>query len=161
MRIGIGLDSHSFLKEKINKQFVIGGVAVPDTPGMDADSDGDVVLHALVNALSSAIGGPSLDFYAKDLCKKRGITDSSEYVKEAMKAVKAKGFGIENVSIAIECAKPKIEPISAQMKKKVAALLNVDENAVGITATSGKGLTAFGRGEGINCYAVVLLESLR
>ena len=161
MRIGIGLDSHSFLKEKSSKQLIIGGVTVPGIPGMDADSDGDVVLHALVNALSSAIGGPSLDFYAKDMCKKRGITDSSEYVKEAMKAVEAKGFGIESASIAIECAKPKIDPIAPQMKKKVAGLLSMDEDAVGITATSGKELTAFGRGEGINCYAVVLLRPSR
>jgi len=91
----------------------------------------------------------------------KGITDSSEYVKEVMKKVETNGFVVESVSVAIECAKPKIDPIAAQMKKNLSALLKVDDDAIGITATSGKELTSFGRGEGINCTAVVLLRPSR
>ena len=152
-RIGIGQDSHAFDK---NKKLVLGGVSL-EGPGMKANSDGDVVMHALCNALASAVGKGSLSTYA-DKMYKEGITESKEYVKVALDFVKEAGFKVNNVSVSIEARIPKIDPHVKEMKRCIAGLLGIEEDDVGITATSGEGLTEFGRGKGIRCFAAVSLN---
>lgn len=150
-RVGIGQDSH-----KINNKggLILGGVKISDAIGVEAKSDGDVVLHALVNAISSALGGGSLSNYADKLCEK-GIKDSKEYVKEALKMMG--GYRVNNVSVAIEMKEPRIEGNISQMKEEIAKILNIGKSDVGVTVTSGEGLTAFGRGEGIQAFVIVSL----
>ncbi len=159
LRVGIGQDSHAFLTEETPKPLVLAGIVVPGEPGLSANSDGDVVVHALFNALSSAVGQHSLGVYADPLCG-RGITDSARYLRIALDMVRAAGFTIGNVSICIEAKRPRIEPLVAGMREKIAGLLGVPTDRIGITATSGEGLTAFGRGEGIQALAVVSLVSI-
>ena len=87
-RIGFGQDSHPFSGDK-NKKLILGGCIIPNETGLEADSDGDVILHALFNAISSAIGDRSLDYYAGPMCKK-GITDSKEYLKVILRKLNEK-----------------------------------------------------------------------
>jgi 2-C-methyl-D-erythritol 2,4-cyclodiphosphate synthase len=124
--------------------------------GLKANSDGDVVIHALCNALGSAIGKGSLSVYADEMFK-NGITDSKEYLKVILSQVKEAGYEVNNISISIEAQKPKIESNSDKMKTKLAKLVGIKKDSIGITATTGEGLTTFGRGEGIQVFVVVSL----
>lgn len=175
--IGIGEDSHAFaLRATARKRhmslragrlpcrqagsnLILGGVKIKNFPALEAESDGDVILHALCNAISGAIGGGSLGTYATKMCK-RGIKDSKKYLAEVLKRAVAKNFCVSQCSISIEAAKPKIDTLAPKIKKSLSALLKITPEKIGITATSGEKLTSFGRGEGIRCQAVVLLSNL-
>ena len=153
-KVGLGQDSHRF---EGNEPLIMGGVAIDHPRGLAANSDGDVVLHALCNALASAVGKDSLGTYADKLCKEDDITDSKEYVKVAQGFVRTAGYKVGNISIAIECQEPRLEKYLPKMKEIVAGLLDVKTADVGITVTSGEGLTAFGQGEGVQVFAIVSL----
>lgn len=156
VRIGFGTDSHPF-EEDGEKPLVLGGVRLSDKDGLRAHSDGDVILHALFNAISQACGGESLGHYADQMCA-RGITDSREYLKVALEMARNLGYRINNIGIMVEAQRPRV-PLddSTRMKRSIAKIAGVGETDVGITYTSGEGLTAFGRGEGMYVQAVVSL----
>src|SRR3989344_1953336 len=99
-RIGFGQDSHKFSQNR-SRKLILGGYIVPNEIGMEANSDGDLILHALFNAISSAIGLKSLGHYADPMLE-RGITDSREYLKTILEKLKEKNLRINNVSISIE-----------------------------------------------------------
>ncbi len=160
IRTGIGQDSHRFLEKfDAKKPVVLGGVIVDRTKSIDANSDGDVILHALFNAISSAIGGKSLGYYADDLFKK-GIADSSKYLGIIIKEMHKLGYEINNISISIEAKYPKIDMNSDKIIKNLSTILKIDKSCIGLTATSGEGLTGSGRGEGIACMCVVSLRKV-
>ncbi|MBI2638570.1 2-C-methyl-D-erythritol 2,4-cyclodiphosphate synthase [Candidatus Peregrinibacteria bacterium] len=152
--VGIGEDSHEF---KVDGFLTLGGVKIKNLPALEADSDGDVVLHALCNALASALGKGSLGTYATRMCK-NGIRDSRVYLQKIMNELYHSHRSIKNCSIAIEASRPKIDPLANAFKKSLGKLLKIPQERIGITATSGKSLTPFGRGKAIRCQAAVLLE---
>lgn len=154
IRIGIGQDSHQF--ENFTG-LVFGGVKFDNHPKLKGNSDADVVIHSLCNALSSAIGGESLGSWSDDMCQK-GITDSREYLKYILDIV-FQNFTINNISITIEAQNPRFTPDEKQkIKKSLANLLKIDVNQIGITYTSGDYLTSFGKGKGIQVFSTVLLS---
>jgi len=157
MRIGLGVDSHRFAKTQ--KALILGGIQIAKNGGLEANSDGDVILHALTNSISSTLGGGSLSIFADGMCR-RGIRDSKKYLQVVLKKMRAEHFIIENLAIAVEGSRPKLEKHFPRMKKSLAKLLEIDSKKIGITVTSGEGLTAFGRGEGLQVFTVVLLKSL-
>ena len=155
-RVGIGQDSHRFSVSK--KPLVMGGVVVSNSGGLEGKSDADVILHSLCNALSSAIGGDSLSTWSDAMCE-AGTGDSKKYVEQVMKRVKAKNYEVENVSISVEAKKPFITlDVSNNMKQVISDLSGTDKEQVGITFTSGEGLTPFGKGLGIQAICIVLLS---
>lgn len=158
VRIGIGQDSHAFSKDT-KKKFILGGLHVRGVKGLLATSDGDVLLHSLCNALSSAIGGDSLGTWADALCLKKGVTDSRVYARKILKKVWELGFVIGNVSFCVEAKYPRL-PLTAihEMKKNIAELLHIQPECVGITFTSGDGLTSFAKGKGLQAFCTVLIE---
>lgn len=141
---------------KSKKPLVLGGILIDENIEVVAKSDGDVVLHAVFNAVSSAIGGRSLGFYDKDLYDK-GIIDSSKSIRFILDKVVEKSFKVNNISISIEAKRPLLEPFCEKMKEKVASLFRTEKDSVGITFTTGEDLTAFGKGEGIQAFAIVSL----
>jgi 2-C-methyl-D-erythritol 2,4-cyclodiphosphate synthase len=149
-KTGIGQDSHAF--EKNNKPLLLAGIDFSYKQGLRANSDGDVLLHALTNAISSITGVNILGAKADKLCQ-QGITDSSEYLKLALADLK--NIELQHIAIAIECLVPKISPKIDAMKINLANLLNLNVDDIGITATTGEGLTAFGKGEGIQVFCIV------
>lgn len=155
MKVGIGQDSHRFdFENKCNKKLVLAGVVFEDETPMLANSDGDIVLHAITNAISGITTKNILgDVTGKIL--KSGVIDSKVYLREALKYLKGK---IIHVSISIECKKPRISPKISEMRKCLSDLLNIGEESIGITATSGEDLTEFGKGNGINVFACVTVE---
>ncbi len=155
-RVGFGQDSHRFSRDP-ERKLVLGGVAVANESGLDGNSDADVVLHALCRALEQAIGLDSFSQYADEMSQS-GIHDSRAYVKVARSHVEAAGYRVNNVGLSIEALRPKIDPIRDAIKISVANLLGVGVDAVGVNATSGEKMTPFGKGEGIQAFAIVSLE---
>jgi 2-C-methyl-D-erythritol 4-phosphate cytidylyltransferase/2-C-methyl-D-erythritol 2,4-cyclodiphosphate synthase len=153
-RIGIGQDSHFFEEKK--KGLTLAGIFLKDELKLKANSDGDVVFHAIFNALSQAIGDKSLGFYADKECEK-GIKDSKKYIQIILKKIKKQGFKINNLGIMIEAGNPKIDPLVPKMKKSLSPLLDLNSRRIGITATSGEECTVFGEGLGIQCFAIASL----
>ena len=154
MKVAIGQDSHRIDYNNTDKKLILGGIEFEENFSMDANSDGDVVLHAITNAVSGITCKNILGEIADKMCK-NGITDSEEYLKEALKYLNEK---IVHVSISIECKTPKISPRIEEMRKNIARILNIGVNSVGITATTGEGLTEFGKGEGINVFSCLTVE---
>jgi len=154
-RVGIGQDSHKFTDTP--KQLILGNVVIPDENGLEANSDGDVIIHSLFNALSQSIGGKSLGFYADPLCK-QGIKNSAVYLKIALEMIKEKGLKINNVGIMVEAKKPRLDEYEKLIKEKIASLCNIDNTQIGLTATSGEELTPFGKGEAIQVFTIVSLR---
>ena len=154
MKVGIGQDSHRFDIGNNNKKLILGGVIFEDEEPLLGNSDADVVLHAITNAISGVTCVDILGKVSDEMCR-NGIVNSEEYVKEALKYLKEK---IVHISISIECSRPKISPKIEEMRKNISRILGISENSVGITATSGEGLTAFGSGEGISCFSIITVE---
>ena len=153
MRIGIGQDSHQF---DSSTGLIFGGVKFDNYPKLKGNSDADVLIHSLCNALSSAIGGESLGSWSDSMCQ-RGVTDSREYLKYILNAV-FKSFTISNISIAVEAQIPRLTPDEKQLvKNSLADILKINLDQIGITYTSGDHLTSFGKGEGIQVFSTVLL----
>ena len=155
-KIGIGQDSHKFSKDK-NKKLMLGGTRIENEAGFEANSDGDVILHALFNALSIAIGEKSLGFYADKMCKD-GITDSKKYLEFVLSKVKGRNYKISNVAIMLEGKKPRIDEHIDKIKASLSKLLKIKKEDIGIAATSGEELTEFGKGNGVQCFAAVILK---
>lgn len=155
-RIGFGHDSHRFSYNK-SKKLILGGCIIPNETGLDANSDGDLILHALFNAISSAIGGKSLGYYADPMLKK-GVTDSKEYLKAVLSGLSQKNLEISNVSVSMEAKKPELDNHTDAIKNSLSKILNLEKERIGITYTSGENLTPFGKGEGMQCFVVVSLK---
>ena len=153
-RVGFGQDSHKFSAKE--KPLVLAGYTVPNETGLEANSDGDVILHALFNAISSAIGETSIGNYADKMCK-IGVTDSKEYLKVVMDKLNQKGLKVSNISISVEAGKPKLEAHTGRIKSSLSRIVGLEQSRIGITYTSGENLTQFGKGLGMQCFAVVSL----
>jgi 2-C-methyl-D-erythritol 2,4-cyclodiphosphate synthase len=152
-RTGIGQDSHRFLPQDSSKLCVIAGLIFNDAPGFNANSDGDIVFHAICNAITSVTGVLILGGLADELCLKDGITDSEVFLKEALKTLGNQQ--ITHVAITIEAKKPKFKNRLLEMRQNIARVMKLDLNDVGLTATSGEGLTDFGCGDGAQAFAIV------
>ena len=149
----IGQDSHRFGEPAGDCTIMLGGVAVPSDRPVLANSDGDVILHAITNAVSGLTGNIILGGIADKLCLEEGIKDSSVYLKKALEDLK--DSEIVHCSMTVECLVPKLKPYRDAIRAKVGELLNIPASSVGITATTGEGLTAFGRGEGIQAFVIL------
>lgn len=153
MKVGFGQDSHRFDFEDQEKKLVLGGIIFEGEPPLQGNSDADVLLHSVTNAISGVTCVNILGEISDKLCLEQGITDSSVYLREALKHLG--DYRIIHLSISIECARPRITPKIAEIRTNLSALLSIPENCIGITATSGEGLTPFGQGLGIQVFSVV------
>ena len=153
VRTGIGQDSHRFLPPDSSKPCIVGGLIFEKTPGISADSDGDVVYHAICNAITSLTGVPILGGIAMDLCRKDGITDSQVYLERALDTLGKQK--IVHVALALEAKRPHFQERIDAMRERVASVLKIQKTQVGITATSGDGLTDFGCGDGLQCFCIL------
>ncbi|MDR1438453.1 MAG: 2-C-methyl-D-erythritol 2,4-cyclodiphosphate synthase [Clostridiales bacterium] len=152
VKVAIGQDSHRFAAERAGKALILGGVRFCGQPPLEGNSDADVVLHALCNAISGLTGVNVLGAAADRMCLEDGIADSEAYVEEAMKHLG--GWRLSHLSFSIECARPHIAPQLEAMRANIARVAKLPAASVGVTATSGEGLTAFGQGLGIQAICV-------
>ena len=155
-RTGLGQDSHRFIDPESTKPCILGGVIFENVPGLSANSDGDVVIHAICNAITSLTGTLILGGIADTLCLEQGLTDSQVYLEEALKYLGKQK--ISHIALSLECQRPKIKDKSLEIRKNIAAITNLDVSQVGLTATTGERLTSFGQGEGIQCFCIITTQ---
>lgn len=149
----LGQDSHRFEPEGSKKPLVLGGVAIPECVGLAGNSNADVVLHAITNAISGLHGIPILGKIADDMCLREGITDSRAYLEKALEFLKA--HTLLHLSLSIEAKRPLLATHIPKIRQSLSKILSLSPTQVAITVTSGEGLTSFGRGEGIQVLAIV------
>ncbi|MGH8901126.1 MAG: 2-C-methyl-D-erythritol 2,4-cyclodiphosphate synthase [Egibacteraceae bacterium] len=157
IRVGQGIDIHRFA-DGGGRPLVLGGVAIPEGPGLDGHSDADVVLHAVVDALlgAAALGDLGTRFGTDD--PTYASAASSVFVTEALRLVCQAGWTVGNLDATIVAQRPRIDSYRPAMTSCLADLLGLAPDAVSVKATTTDGLGTLGRGEGIACTAVVLLH---
>ena len=146
------MDSHRFVTGESDRSLVLGGLVFDDAPALAGNSDADVVVHAVTDAISGVTGRTIIGAVADAMCRE-GITDSQAYLKVALQDLG--DWEISHLSVALECLRPKIDPKVPALCASLAGLLGVKPDAVCITATTGEGLNDCGRGLGIHATAVV------
>lgn len=157
-RVGFGVDTHAF--GKAQDYIVLAGVEIPSDSGLIAHSDGDVLVHAVMDALLSAAGLRDIGYYFPDKDEKWRGADSMKMLDEVVRLVKTEGFKPKNLSAAIQAEKPRLAKYIEPMKQNLARALGVDENAIGLSAGTNEGLGYIGEGKGITVTAYTLLEEL-
>ena len=148
----IGQDSHRFEPDGSEKPCLLGGVTIPDVPGLAGNSDADVILHAVCNALSGLSGETVLGTVTDRMCLAEGITDSRRYVDKALATLGS--IQLLHLSITVEARRPHLAKYLPAIRASVAELVGLSSGHVGLTATTGEGLTAFGRGEGVAVFVI-------
>jgi 2-C-methyl-D-erythritol 2,4-cyclodiphosphate synthase len=136
---------------------MLGGVRVSHTAGVVAHSDGDVVLHALCDALLGAAGLGDIGQHFSDKDARWKGADSSQFVIAVLKMLADRGLRVGNADVTVICEAPKVGPVRDQMRRRIAELLGVTAENVNIKATTTERLGFLGRSEGIAAQAVVLL----
>jgi len=156
IKVAIGQDSHRFETKDLTKPLVLGGVVIPNEVGLEGNSDADVILHALTNAVSGITTVNILGAKADELCLEKGIKDSRIYLEKSLEYLK--DYEITHVSFSIEALKPKLAGHILKIRENVAKILKISLDCVAITATTGEGLTDFGKGLGMQVFVVLTAQ---
>lgn len=154
MRIGHGFDVHAFGP---GDHLILGGVRLPHERGLLAHSDGDVVVHALCDALLGAIAAGDIGKHFPDHDERWRGADSRALLRSVMDKVSAAGFGVANADLTVVAERPRLASHLPAMAANLAADLQIAFDQINLKATTTEGLGAIGRGEGIAAHAVVLL----
>jgi 2-C-methyl-D-erythritol 2,4-cyclodiphosphate synthase len=154
LRIGHGIDVHPFAA---GRKCVLGGVEIPHTRGLAGHSDADALIHALCDALLGALALPDIGHWFPSSDARYRDVASVRLLQEVMEKVRAAGYAVINVDITILAQEPKLAPHLAAMRRVLAPVLGVADDAIGIKATTTESLGFIGRCEGIEVHAVCLL----
>jgi 2-C-methyl-D-erythritol 2,4-cyclodiphosphate synthase len=157
MRIGQGFDVHQLVE---GRKLVIGGVEIPYERGLLGHSDADVLLHAICDALLGAAALRDIGRHFPDSDPRYQGIDSRRLLREVMKLLKDKGYGVVNLDATIIAQAPRMAPHIEQMVANIAADMEVVEDCVNVKATTTEKLGYTGRGEGIAAQAVCLIEKI-
>jgi 2-C-methyl-D-erythritol 2,4-cyclodiphosphate synthase len=157
MRIGSGFDVHAFGP---GDSIVLGGVRIAHSHGVVAHSDGDVVLHALCDAMLGAAGLGDIGMHFPDSDPLWKGADSRRFVEAVLQMLGVRKLRIGNVDVTLLAQAPKVSPHRLEIRRSLAHMLGVTENQVNIKATTTEHLGFIGRSEGLAAQAVVLLEPL-
>ena len=155
MRIGHGFDAHRFGE---GDSVTIGGIAIPHSHRLIAHSDGDVLIHAICDAIlgAMALGDIGKHFPDNDPAFKN--IDSAELLKSVMQSANDKGYVVGNLDCTVIAQAPRLGAHIPAMQSKLSGLLNVEVDAVNVKATTTEKMGYTGRGEGISAHAVVLMQ---
>ncbi|MGI6323079.1 MAG: 2-C-methyl-D-erythritol 2,4-cyclodiphosphate synthase [Bacteroidales bacterium] len=155
LRIGQGIDFHRL---ENGLSLWIGGVLIPSAKGCVAHSDGDVLLHAICDALLGAAGLQDIGYYFPDTSAEFRDIDSKILLSRTFGYIKEKGFRIVNIDSTVMLEKPKIAPYISEMRTVIATILDMPAESISIKATTTEKMGPVGREEGITATAVALLE---
>ena len=156
-RIGNGYDIHRLVT---GRKLIIGGVILkhPNNLGLDGHSDADVLSHSIMDALLGALSLGDIGKYFPPSEPKWKNADSLYLLSKVIELIRERGWEVNNIDSVIVAERPKIKPHVEIMKKNISSILNIDDNFIGIKATTNEKLGPEGREEGISCHSVVLLE---
>ncbi len=156
-RVGIGTDLHRL---ELGRPLKLGGVEIAFDRGLVGHSDGDVVLHAVTDALLGAAGLPDIGEQFPDTDPRFKDADSAALLGEANGMVAARGYAPVNLDVVIHAERPKLSDHKAAMRDRIAGLLKLPPDCVNVKAKTNEGVDAVGRGEAIGCTAVVGLRRI-
>ncbi len=158
-RCGFGVDTHAF--GRAQDFILLAGVKIPSESGLVAHSDGDVLAHAVMDALLSAAGLRDIGFYFPDNNPEWKGADSMKMLKTVVDMLRERGLTVGNLSVAIQAEKPRMAKYIEDMKNALASTLRVDPTRIGISAGTNEGLGYIGEGKGITVNAYALLKEVR
>lgn len=158
MRVGLGYDSHRFDQDT---PCVLGGVTIPDHPGLAGHSDGDAVCHAVIDAIlgAAALGDVGSHFPPTDE-KWRGA-DSMELLRQAVTVLERANYQVVNVDITVICQTPKIGPVAGAIRERIGQALHVGPDYVSVKGKTNESMGWIGREEGLAVHAVALIDRVQ
>ena len=156
-RVGVGYDIHQL---KNNNKLILGGVLIPHYKGTVAHSDGDVVIHAICDALLGAAGLGDIGHFFPDDDDSFKDIDSTVLLKKVFKMIQQNSFFVVNIDVSIVLEVPKLKKYLSEMKSQISKCVNISVNDINIKATTSEKMGFVGREEGIACYATVLIEKI-
>ena len=156
--VGFGVDTHAFGKEQ--DYITLAGVRIPSHSGLIAHSDGDVLVHAVMDAILSACGLKDIGHYFPDTDEKWKDANSMDMLLRVRALAQEQGYGVSNLSISVQAEKPRLAKYIDEMKNRLAGALNVDPVQIGLGAGTNEGLGYVGEGKGITVYAYVSLKRI-
>ncbi len=154
-RTGIGTDIHRIAE---GRRLMLGGVYVPYPAGLAGHSDGDVALHAVIDALLGASGMGDIGTLFPDTDPKWKDADSKELLFVVKEQLEEKKWEVVNIDLIIQTEEPRLEPVKGQIKRCIAGLLGIDFTAVNVKAKTNEGLGEIGAGQAMAATATVLLK---
>ena len=157
-RVGFGIDTHAFGKEQ--DYIVLAGVKIPSQSGLIAHSDGDVLVHAVMDAMLSAAGLKDIGHYFPDTDEKWKNANSMQLLLQVKELLATQGFSVNNVSVSIHAEKPRLAKYIDEMRAQLANALDCPLSHIGVGAGTNEGLGYVGEGKGITVYAYVSLKGI-
>ena len=155
MRVGNGSDIHRFREDGT---LHLGGVEVPDAPGLEGHSDGDALIHAVIDSLLGAAGqGDIGQHFPPGEAATAGI-DSRELLRRVTRLVVARGYRVRNIDATVIAERPRLAPHIPRMREAIAGCVGIEPSCVNVKATTHERIGALGAGEAIAAMAVTLLE---
>lgn len=158
MRVGFGYDSHRF---DHTRPLVLGGIRVPDEPGLAGFSDGDAIAHAVIDAILGAIAAGDVGTHFPPGDERWAGADSMDLLRRAVEIVARQGYRVVNVDVTAVCERPRISPLANEMRRVLAEALGVSPERVSVKGKSNEGMGWTGSGEGLAAYAVAALTPVR
>jgi 2-C-methyl-D-erythritol 2,4-cyclodiphosphate synthase len=153
-RVGFGYDSHRLVE---GRPLVLGGVRIDHPAGLTGHSDGDVLLHAVTDAVLGALAAGDIGQWFPDTDPQWKDADSATFLAEAVRHAQQQGYVVGNCDVVVLAERPKLADHREAMQRRVAELLEADPAAVGVKAKTNEQMGFVGRGEGIVAMAAVLL----
>lgn len=155
MRIGFGYDSHVF---ESGRPLVLGGVLIPDCDGLKAHSDGDVLIHAVIDALYGAAAMGDIGSHFPDTDGKWKDADSALMLKSAMYDIRGAGYAVENLDVTVVCERPRLRPFADLIRSRLSDVMGVGLGRISVKGKSNEKMDDVGAGKGIVVHAAVLLK---
>ncbi|WP_321280474.1 2-C-methyl-D-erythritol 2,4-cyclodiphosphate synthase [Marinifilum fragile] len=155
IRVGFGYDVHQLAE---GEEFWLGGIKIEHNKGCVAHSDGDVLIHAICDALLGAANMRDIGYHFPDTSNDFKGIDSKILLKKTIEIIAEKGYSIGNIDSTIALQKPKIKPLIPEMQETLAKVMGIDLDDLAIKATTTEKLGFVGKQEGISAYATVLIE---
>jgi len=157
MRVGLGYDSHRF---DPSRPLILGGVEIPEHPGLSGHSDGDAVAHAVIDAVLGAIAAGDVGSHFPPGDAQWAGADSLDLLRRSATLVQGRGFRISNVDVVVVTEAPRIGPLGRDMARQLAAAMGIPEDRVSVKGKSNEGMGWIGAGEGLAVHAVALVTDL-
>lgn len=156
-RIGFGVDYHQLVE---GRDLWIGGVKIPHHKGSLGHSDGDVLLHAICDAMLGALSLGDIGIHFPNTASEYKNIDSKILLQKTIQLIKSEGYKIVNVDSTVCLERPKIKLYTDEMKKRISSILEVTEKDISVKATTTETMGSIGREEGLQAYATILIHSI-
>ena len=156
LRVGLGYDSHRF---EADRPLILGGITIPDHPGLAGHSDGDAITHALIDAILGAASLGNVGTHFPPTEEKWKDADSTELLSNSVAVIDREGWMVVNVDVTVICESPQISLFAEEMKERLSGVLQVPVERISIKGKTNEGLGWIGESKGLAVHAVALLES--